>query len=108
MSGSFGRNQAGRIPVEFELPGDEAIMHRDRDRLVIEPVRKRGLVALRTRLVGARWLDQLTALPKAALPNHPGIDVGSTAGGPIGMGLEAIVVDRNAAHPGSTRFDRLD
>jgi antitoxin VapB len=32
--------------VEFELPGDEAIMHRDGDRLVIEPVRRRGLVAL--------------------------------------------------------------
>jgi antitoxin VapB len=41
-----GRNQALRIPVEFELPGDEAIIHRDGDRLVIEPVRKRGLVAL--------------------------------------------------------------
>jgi len=25
-----------RIPVEFELPGDEAIMHRDGERLVIE------------------------------------------------------------------------
>jgi antitoxin VapB len=41
-----GRNQAVRIPVEFELPGSEAIMHRDGDRLVIEPLRKRGLVAL--------------------------------------------------------------
>ena len=41
-----GRNQAVRIPVGFELPGDEAIMHRDGDRLMIEPVRKRGLVAL--------------------------------------------------------------
>ena len=41
-----GRNQAVRIPVEFELPGNEAIMHRDGDRLVIEPVRKRGLIAL--------------------------------------------------------------
>jgi len=41
-----GRNQAVRIPVEFELPGDEAIMHRDGNRLVIEPVRKRGLTAL--------------------------------------------------------------
>jgi antitoxin VapB len=41
-----GRNQAVRIPVEFELPGDKAIMRRDGDRLVIEPVRKRGLVAL--------------------------------------------------------------
>ena len=41
-----GRNQAVRIPVEFELPGNEAIMRRDGDRLVIEPVRRRGLVAL--------------------------------------------------------------
>jgi antitoxin VapB len=41
-----GRNQAIRIPVEFELPGNEAVMHRDGDRLVIEPVRKRGLLAL--------------------------------------------------------------
>lgn len=41
-----GSNQAVRIPVEFELPGNEAVMHRDGDRLVIEPVRKRGLVAL--------------------------------------------------------------
>ncbi|HEX3442556.1 MAG TPA: AbrB/MazE/SpoVT family DNA-binding domain-containing protein [Pseudolabrys sp.] len=41
-----GRNQAVRIPVEFELPGDEAIMQRDGDRLVIEPLRKRGLLSL--------------------------------------------------------------
>ncbi|HEY4922611.1 MAG TPA: AbrB/MazE/SpoVT family DNA-binding domain-containing protein [Xanthobacteraceae bacterium] len=41
-----GRNQAVRIPVEFELPGDKAIMHRDGDCLVIEPARKRGLIAL--------------------------------------------------------------
>lgn len=41
-----GRNQAVRIPVDFELPGNEAIMHRDGERLVIEPVRKRGLVAM--------------------------------------------------------------
>lgn len=41
-----GRNQAVRIPVEFELPGKEAIMHREGDRLVIEPLRKRGLSAL--------------------------------------------------------------
>lgn len=33
-----GRNQALRIPREFELPGDEAILRREGDRLVIEPV----------------------------------------------------------------------
>jgi antitoxin VapB len=41
-----GRNQAVRIPVEFELPGDTALMHREGNRLVIEPVRKAGLLAL--------------------------------------------------------------
>lgn len=41
-----GRNQAVRIPVEYELPGDEAVMHRDGDKLIIEPIRKSGLLAL--------------------------------------------------------------
>lgn len=40
------RNQAIRIPVEFELPGTEAVIHREGDRLVIEPVRRKGLAAL--------------------------------------------------------------
>ena len=34
------RNQAVRIPVEFELPGDRAIIRKEGDRLIIEPVRK--------------------------------------------------------------------
>jgi antitoxin VapB len=32
-----GRNQAVRIPREFELPGEEAILRKDGDRLIIEP-----------------------------------------------------------------------
>lgn len=40
------RSQAIRIPVEFELPGNEATISRDGDRLIIEPVRKKGLAAL--------------------------------------------------------------
>jgi antitoxin VapB len=39
-----GRNQAVRIPVEFELPGDEAIMRKDGDRLIIEPAKTSGLL----------------------------------------------------------------
>ena len=39
-----GRDQAVQIPLEFELPGNEAIMHRHGGRLVIEPMRRRGLV----------------------------------------------------------------
>jgi antitoxin VapB len=41
-----GRNQALRIPREFELEGDEAILRKEGDRLIIEPVRKGRLVAL--------------------------------------------------------------
>jgi antitoxin VapB len=41
-----GRNQAVRIPVEFELPGETALIHREGNRLVIEPARKGGLLAL--------------------------------------------------------------
>jgi len=35
-----GRNQAVRIPREFEFPGDEVIIRKDGDRLIVEPVRK--------------------------------------------------------------------
>ena len=41
-----GRNQALRIPREFELEGDEAILRKEGDRLIIEPVRKGQLLAL--------------------------------------------------------------
>ena len=36
-----GRNQAIRIPVEWELPGDTATIHREGDKIVIEPKQKR-------------------------------------------------------------------
>jgi antitoxin VapB len=39
-------NQAVRIPTEWELPGTKARMFREGDRLIIEPVRKRGLAEL--------------------------------------------------------------
>jgi antitoxin VapB len=54
-----GRNQAVRIPVEFELPGTDAIMFRDGDRIVVEPVRRRGLAALLD-----SWDDMTEALPE--------------------------------------------
>lgn len=41
------RSQAVRIPVEFELPGERALISREGDRLIIEPVRKStGLLEL--------------------------------------------------------------
>ena len=41
-----GRNQAVRIPREFELPGDDAIMRKDGNKLIIEAVPPRSLLAL--------------------------------------------------------------
>lgn len=34
------RSQAVRIPAEFELPGDRVLIHREGDRLIIEPVNR--------------------------------------------------------------------
>ena len=41
-----GRNQAVRIPREFELPGDEVIIHQDGNRLILEPVKTRNLLSV--------------------------------------------------------------
>jgi antitoxin VapB len=41
-----GRNQAVRIPHGFELPGKDAIMRKDGERLIIEPTRKQSLLAI--------------------------------------------------------------
>ncbi len=40
------RNQAVRIPVDLELPGDRALLRRDGERLILEPVRRPGLLGL--------------------------------------------------------------
>ncbi len=41
-----GRNQAVRIPREFEFSSEEAIMRKEGDRLVIEPVPPKSLLAV--------------------------------------------------------------
>jgi len=41
-----GRNQAVRIPREFELPGEDAIMRKEGQRLILEPAAPNSLVAL--------------------------------------------------------------
>lgn len=38
------KSQAVRIPADFELPGDRVMIHRDGDRLIIEPVRRPNLL----------------------------------------------------------------
>ena len=41
-----GRNQAVRIPREFEFPGEDAVMRKEGEKLIIEPAPPRSLLAL--------------------------------------------------------------
>lgn len=41
-----GRNQAVRIPREFELPGEDATIRKEGDKLIIELAAPRSLLAL--------------------------------------------------------------
>lgn len=41
-----GRNQVVRIPREFELPGEDAIIRKEGQRLIIEPAAPRLLLAV--------------------------------------------------------------
>jgi antitoxin VapB len=41
-----GRNQAVRIPREFELPGEDAVIRKEGDKLVIEAAPPKSLLAL--------------------------------------------------------------
>lgn len=62
-----GRNQAVRIPREFEMPGKEVIMRKEGDRLIIEPVEKKmTLVELL-----ASWKPIKEKLP---IPDDPPVE----------------------------------
>jgi antitoxin VapB len=41
-----GRNQAIRIPRDFELKGNEATIRKEGNRLIVEPVENDGLLAV--------------------------------------------------------------
>ena len=42
----YGRNQAVRIPREFEMEGAEVLMRKEGDRLILTPIRKNRLLDL--------------------------------------------------------------
>lgn len=67
-----GRNQAVRIPREFELPGEDAVMRRDGDRLIIEPATAAGANA------------RLAAILAALDPHPPEDDYPSVQDNPPG------------------------
>ncbi len=62
-----GRNQAVRIPREFELPGKHAIMRKEGERLIIEPAQPKSLLAVLAELATLPPLDE--EIPK--IPDLP-------------------------------------
>lgn len=65
-----GRNQAVRIPREFELPGHEAILRRENGRLILEPAPATSLLAILATLPS---LDE--SLPAIADPRPEPVDL---------------------------------
>ena len=58
------RSQAVRIPVEFELPGDRVLIHREGSKLIIEPVsRPTNIVELL-----AEWRKESPLAPEDQFP----------------------------------------
>jgi antitoxin VapB len=60
-----GRNQAVRIPREFELPGEDAIMRKDGERLIIEPAPPKSLLAVLATL--APLAEDFPPIPELAV-----------------------------------------
>jgi antitoxin VapB len=66
-----GQNQAVRIPREFELPGEDAVIRKAGERLIVEPAPRRSLLdvlAMLPRLDDAEdQLPQITDRPPRAV-----------------------------------------
>lgn len=60
----YGRNQALRIPLGFELPGNKALIRKEGGRLIVEPVEDApGLLALL-----AAWGSEAEEFPEISDP----------------------------------------
>lgn len=62
------KSQALRIPADFELPGDRVMIHRDGDRLIIEPVRRKNLLEVLASLQPLGPDDQFPDVEGTLLP----------------------------------------
>lgn len=62
------KSQAVRIPADFELPGDRVMIHRDGDRLIIEPVRRKNLLDVLAGLEPLGAEDQFPEIDDTLLP----------------------------------------
>lgn len=65
-----GRNQAVRIPREFELASDEAVMRKEGQRLIIEPAPPKSLRAVLSTLKPIR-----ETFPRISDPHPDAVDL---------------------------------
>ena len=69
-----GRNQAVRIPREFELPGKGAVMRKEGDRLIIEPERRKSLGEVLEHLASLPPLGPDDRMPEIEDPSAEPVD----------------------------------
>ncbi|WP_328281966.1 antitoxin [Sphingobium sp.] len=62
------KSQAVRIPADFELPGDRVLIHREGDRLILEPIRKKNLLEVLAGLEPLGPEDQFPDIDDTLLP----------------------------------------
>src|SRR5258708_34947214 len=95
-----GRNQAVRIPREFELPGNDATIRREGRRLIIEPAPPKSLLAVLASLptLGEDFppTEDRQAEPTPSLPS-PANGGGEGGGGPFM--LDTNIVSDLVRHP---------
>ena len=81
------KSQAVRIPADFELPGDRVMIHREGDRLVIEPIRRRNIVEVLASLEPLGPEDEFPDIDGTLLRRTGQghfVPRGSRAAGPVG------------------------
>ncbi len=62
-----GRNQAVRIPRGFELPGKNAVMRKEGEKLIVEPVAPKSLLGVLATLapLDEEFPESLDSVPRA-------------------------------------------
>jgi antitoxin VapB len=62
------KSQAVRIPADFEMPGDRVMIHREGDRLVLEPVKRKNILEVLATLEPLGPDDQFPDIDATLLP----------------------------------------
>lgn len=62
------KSQAVRIPADFELPGDRVMIHREGERLVLEPIKRKNILEVLASLEPLGPEDEFPEIEDTLLP----------------------------------------